>query len=120
MGRIAKGALPDLADDNQASPDAGATPKSYRITDDGHLVLDSKGPGDGVGLRSSALLDERSAEGPPGALESPIQWDQVLFIFADHLGLTENPAFTNNILILPAGAPTDADTTDPSVMRLQQ
>jgi len=28
----------------------------------------------------------------------PIEWDQVLFLFSDHLDLTKNPAFTDNLL----------------------
>jgi len=28
----------------------------------------------------------------------PIEWDQVLFLFSDHLDLTKKPAFTDNLL----------------------
>ena len=31
-------------------------------------------------------------------LVSPIGWSQVLFIFSDHLGMTKDPAFVDNIL----------------------
>lgn len=56
--------------------------------------------GDGVVLRSSALLDERVGRAWTRTLQSPIPWDHVTFIFRDHLALTQDPAFTDNILYL--------------------
>jgi hypothetical protein len=56
------------------------------------------GPGDGVVLRRSALLDERQGDAALGRLISPIGWYQSLFLFSDHLGLTKDPAFTDNVL----------------------
>jgi len=56
------------------------------------------GPGDGTVLRSSALMDERKAGDLSQRLISPIHWSQVHFIFSDHLGLTKDAAFTDNIL----------------------
>ena len=41
-------------------------------------------------------MDERDK--PTGRLVSPIEWSSVLFLFTDHLGLTMDPAFTDNIL----------------------
>ncbi len=67
-------------------------------------ALDWK-PGDGTVLRSSALMDERiSGEWRPG-LVSPIHWSTVHFIFADHLGMTRDPGFSDNVLHLLLEAP---------------
>ena len=51
-------------------------------------------------LRSSALLDERVGQPWEPRLRSPIPWTQVYFLFTDHLGLTRDPAFTDNVLFL--------------------
>ncbi|MCG8589463.1 MAG: hypothetical protein MJE66_09250 [Proteobacteria bacterium] len=57
-------------------------------------------PGDGVVLRTSAILDERvGADWTPG-VKTPIDWDRVTFLFQDHLGLTRDPAFTDNLLFV--------------------
>ncbi len=78
--------------------DSVDTARTVRIDADGRLIVVQTGPGDGTVLRTSALMDER----PPGQVEkrlvSPIHWQQVLFLFSDHLGLTKDPAFTDNIL----------------------
>ncbi len=55
-------------------------------------------PGDGTVVRTSALLDERvGSEWRPHVI-SPIAWDRVQFFFDDHLGLTKDPAFIDNLL----------------------
>jgi hypothetical protein len=56
------------------------------------------GPGHGTVLRSSALMDERLADNLQSRLISPIQWSQVFFVFSDHLGITQDPSFTDNAL----------------------
>lgn len=76
--------------------DAEDTLATLRIDSAGRLQSAAYGPGDGVVLRSSALLDERSERGGP--LKSPIYWNRVLFLFADHLALTRAPAFIDNLL----------------------
>lgn len=76
--------------------DAEDTPAALRIDSKNRLQTASYGPGDGVVLRASALLDERSKR--RGALKSPIYWDRVFFLFADHLALTRAPAFIDNLL----------------------
>jgi hypothetical protein len=45
-------------------------------------------------------MDERTGSGLKGRLITPIYWDSVLFLFSDHLGLTKDPVFTDNILYL--------------------
>jgi hypothetical protein len=78
-----------------------AVPTARRLEADpatGRLRLLEEGAGDGTVLRSSALLDEREG-GPWGAtVRSPIPWTQTLFLFTDHLGLTRDPVFTDNVL----------------------
>lgn len=43
-------------------------------------------------------MDEREEKKLWNQLTSPIAWNQVLFIFFDHLGMTRDPAFVDNIL----------------------
>ncbi|MCA9772277.1 MAG: hypothetical protein KC466_07690, partial [Myxococcales bacterium] len=66
----------------------------------GHLWDVGRTAGDGTVTRASALLDERPSGPWTGPLVSPIAWSQVTFLFSDHLGLTEDPAFTDNVLFL--------------------
>ncbi len=64
----------------------------------GALKVAVTAPGDGTVLRTSAIMDEReTGEWRPGVV-SPIAWTDVTFLFADHLALTRDPAFTDNIL----------------------
>ncbi|MGV7220244.1 MAG: esterase/lipase family protein [Nitrospinales bacterium] len=78
--------------------DAEQTIKSFKYNSKGEIDIHARGPGDGTVLRSSALLDEREGMSPMLMHLSPIKWSQVLFLFSDHLGLTKEPAFTDNIL----------------------
>lgn len=55
-------------------------------------------PGDGTVLRSSALMDERVGRAWEPGLASPIRWSGVHFVFTDHLAMTRDPAFTDNLL----------------------
>ena len=79
--------------------DAEATPAVLTADAQGHLRVTATAPGDGTVLRTSALMDERQTGGDwrPGVV-SPIAWSEVTFLFADHLALTRDPAFTDNIL----------------------
>jgi pimeloyl-ACP methyl ester carboxylesterase len=78
--------------------DSKATNKTAQFDAKGNLRIVEKGAGDGSVLRSSALLDERLGSEVHQRLKSPIFWNQVLFLFSDHLGMTEDPAFSDNIL----------------------
>jgi len=71
----------------------------------GELSVDEWSPGDGTVLRSSALLDERLALGWTPRLVSPIEWASVMFLFSDHLGMTRDPVFVDNVLYLLLEAP---------------
>jgi hypothetical protein len=103
--------------DTPASPPEGlnlylfvgdAKPTASRAKVDpssGHLWVDEHGPGDGTVLRSSALMDERSTANWKPQLISPIQWKQIHFLFTDHLGLTQDAGFTDNVLYLLLESP---------------
>jgi len=54
--------------------------------------------GDGTVTRSSALLDERRSDQLTQRLISPIKWHDIDFIPQDHLGVTRDPVFIDNIL----------------------
>lgn len=60
--------------------------------------IKSHAPGDGTVTRASTLLDERIGSGYQPRVQSSIQWDHVQFIPADHIGLTSDPSFSNNVL----------------------
>jgi len=66
--------------------------------------------GDGTVGRSEALQDERMGvdekHWTPRVI-TPIAWSQVFFLFTDHLGLTSDPAFTDNVLYILLEEPTD-------------
>ena len=70
------------------------------VTSRGRLRVSQSYPGDGTVPRSSALMDERIGDSWRPALRSPIPWKQVTFVFADHLGMTKDPVFTDNLLFL--------------------
>jgi pimeloyl-ACP methyl ester carboxylesterase len=78
--------------------DAEDTQMTAQMVPEGGIKIIKTGPGDGTVLRSSALMDERKIGDQNRRLDSPIHWSQVHFIFSDHLGLTKNPAFTDNVL----------------------
>lgn len=82
-----------------AAGDAVPTLHSARIDGaSGRLRVASRAPGDGTVLRTSALMDEREGGSWTPGLQSPIPWDEVLFLFTDHLGLTRDMVFTDNVL----------------------
>ncbi|MCZ6597696.1 MAG: hypothetical protein O7B99_08670 [Planctomycetota bacterium] len=80
--------------------DAVPTPSVVGVGLDGDVRVVARGPGDGTVLRSSALMDERVGRPWEARLVTPIRWEQVFFLFTDHLGLTEDPSFTDNVLYL--------------------
>ena len=45
-------------------------------------------------------MDERIGGAWQPGLRSPIRWAQVTFLFTDHLGMTKDPAFHDNVLFL--------------------
>jgi len=57
-------------------------------------------PGDGIVPRYSAVGDERQGHAYHKGLSSPIPWTNITFLSDDHLGLTRNPHFINNMLFI--------------------
>lgn len=79
--------------------DAHPTPSRVSVDSrDGSLRVIAEAPGDGTVLRSSALLDERAGGAWQPRLSSPIDFHSVLLLPDDHLGLTQNRVFRDNVL----------------------
>ncbi len=85
--------------------DAEQMKSTAKIVPGKGIKIIKTGPGDGTVLRSSTLMDERVSDHLNQRLVSPIHWDQGNFIFSDHLGLTKNPAFTDNVLFFLLESP---------------
>jgi pimeloyl-ACP methyl ester carboxylesterase len=78
--------------------DTQDTPAALSVDDRGQTHISQMAPGDGTVTRASALLDERVGEGYSPRVRSPLTWDQVTFVDADHLELTRHPTFVDNVL----------------------
>jgi hypothetical protein len=87
--------------------DAILTAAVLTVADDGALSVTEAWPGDGTVTRASALLDERTGSPWRPYVDSPIGWSRVTFLFTDHLGMTEDPAFVDNVLYELLEAPRD-------------
>jgi hypothetical protein len=87
--------------------DAHPTVAQYLVDRRGKLTVSAVQPGDGRVTRSSALMDERHSLGVKWSprLNSPVKWNSVNFLSADHLGLTSDPGFTDNVLYLLLESP---------------
>lgn len=83
---------------------AGDTEKTLDVVgmdqETGLVNSRERAPGDGTVTRYSALMDERTGGEWQPTLTSPIDWEGVNFIPADHIGLTSDRSFTNNMLFL--------------------
>ncbi len=82
--------------------DAMPTTERYAANPaNGAIVQAATGPGDGLVLRDSALLDARQGQDPvargPGVV-SPMDVRRALFLPREHLEITRDPTFRNNIL----------------------
>ena len=88
--------------------DAKGTAAVARFDQNGKITVVKNGPGDSIVLRSSALLDERGPENQTSRLISPINWKQVVFLFSDHRNITNDPAFTDNLLYILLEKPKDS------------
>lgn len=66
----------------------------------GRVRVIEQRPGDGLVLRSSALLDERVGGRWSPSLLSPIDWSSVTFFHTDGADLGADPAFIDNLLFL--------------------
>ncbi len=104
LDRVAK--TPEGLELHLVSGDAIETEAVVAVDLENHSVkVVATAPGDGTVLRSSALMDERLGGEWSPELTSPIQWTNVTFIYKDHLGITQDPAFTDNLLYLLLEAP---------------
>lgn len=66
---------------------------------DGRLTPIATGPGDGVVLRDSVLLDQRQGQAPrPPRVMSPMGFNRALFLPREHLEITRDATFRDNIL----------------------
>lgn len=73
--------------------------------------------GDGTVTRESAVMDERLGYAARGEdwsphLITPIDWTDVNFLFTDHLGLTADPVFADNVLYLLLESPKRESPSD--------
>ena len=87
--------------------DSVMTPASYEInTDTGNIREIHSSHGDGTVTRASAVMDERvgNLNWTP-YVQSPIEWTNVMFLFSDHLGITKDPTFSDNILFILLESP---------------
>ncbi len=87
-----------------------ATPAAATVDPDtGSFQLTEREEGDGVVLRASVLLDERQGSDRRTGLETPLRFDQTLFLPDEHVELTKNPVFGDNLLfwLLEQPRPTD-------------
>lgn len=87
--------------------DALPTVFQYAVDSHGALTPTARVAGDGIVTRHSALMDERLADRSNWTrrLQSPVKWESVTFLFTDHLGMTKDPAFTDNVLYLLLESP---------------
>ena len=65
---------------------------------DGGIEESGSGAGDGTVLRSSVLLDERVGNEWEPRLVTPLDFHSALFLPSDHLGVTRNEIFRDNVL----------------------
>ena len=65
---------------------------------DGDIEEGGSGAGDGTVLRSSVLLDERVGNEWEPRLITPLDFHSALFLPGDHLGVTRNEIFRDNVL----------------------
>lgn len=93
--------LPDTVDLYLFAGDAEPTVDRVEVDPrSGEAKTKDFGSGDGTVVRYSALMDERTGQDWQPFLDSPIDWTNVSFLDADHIGLTSHPSFANNVLYL--------------------
>ena len=85
--------------------DAVETLTVVETSADGRIHEKNWQPGDGTVPRYSALMDERVGGDWQPMLVTPITFTSVYFLFTDHLGMTRDVAFSDNVLHLLLEAP---------------
>ncbi|GMG82814.1 hypothetical protein LNKW23_20270 [Paralimibaculum aggregatum] len=87
-----------------------ATPASAEVDPvTGALAITGREEGDGVVLRASVLLDERQGLAEAGGLVTPLRFDSILFLPDEHVELTKNPVFGDNLLFWLLEQPREAE-----------
>lgn len=66
--------------------------------ENGKIAIAKEEPGDGKVPVISALYDRRYRGAWKPFLDSPIHWDSVTYLFAAHMGITNDPSFVVNML----------------------
>ena len=85
--------------------DGVPTPDVAELTPFGGILRTTESSGDGTVTRESAVMDERLGTDWEPHLVTPIDWTDVNFLFTDHLGLTADPVFADNVLYLLLESP---------------
>ncbi len=69
------------------------------VDENGKITEERDTQGDGTVPRYSAIFDNRAGEKWTPFLKTPIGWSDINILFAEHLGLTSDPTFANNLLL---------------------
>lgn len=80
--------------------DAVSTGSRAQVDAEGRPEIIDWIPGDGSVTRRAMLMDRRTGAEAGERLKSPIHWADANFIFADHIGMTHDPTFVDNVLHL--------------------
>ncbi|MEZ6233706.1 MAG: hypothetical protein R3B68_05915 [Phycisphaerales bacterium] len=91
--------------------DARPTVDVLEVDSRGRLRVAATGPGDDTVTRVSALMDERVGGAYQPRLRSPIRFESVRFLSSNHIGLTKDPLFANDVLYTLLERPRDAAGT---------
>jgi len=81
------------------------TPATAEIGENGRVEITGVEEGDGVVLRASVLLDERMDGNFTTGLRTPLRFKTTLFLPDEHVELTKNPVFGDNLLFWLLEAP---------------
>lgn len=80
--------------------DAVKTGSRVQVSAEGEMQIIDWIPGDGSVTRASVLRDMRKPDQAARRLVSPIPWTSSYFVFTDHVRMTSDPAFVDNVLHL--------------------
>ena len=80
--------------------DAVQTGSRVKIEADGSMEIIDLVAGDGSVTRPSVLRDLRGPDEGAMRMKSPIPWTGTHFIFSDHVKMTGDPSFVDNVLHL--------------------
>ncbi|MEM7506266.1 MAG: hypothetical protein AAF415_05935 [Pseudomonadota bacterium] len=86
----------------------------------GSFTINGVEEGDGVVLRASVLLDERQGGEYVAGLQTPLRFDTTLFLPDEHVELTRNAVFGDNLLFWLLEQPRDStDLAEPETKALK-